>query len=569
MAILKCEMCGGNLIINKGEKIAVCESCGTQQTVFYFDDKKTEGSRFTIVQKPDYAVTAKELVENEAFRQQPGNLVFALGKDYKGNAIYGDLNQLQHLLITGVSGYGKTNCLRSILYSLHQKNDFPEEVSRIKFLLIDPKKIEFSDFENFPTLLVPVVTNVQRASGALGWAVSESLRRIQAFSDCGVRDIESYNRYAEKHNDLEKMPDIIIVIDDFYQVYSAAPKDVEENILKIIQNGRICGMHLIISSLQADRKFLPDKIKNSIPSKITFALRTKAESKYAIDRNGAENLTVVGDSLYLPMGTSKVTQVKCGLVTDEDVSRIKEKFLSESEYSEEIEKEIFNNSPAYYRLQNERNDEIDPLFEKAVEVVLENGRASTSFLQRKLDVGYSRGSKIMDLLEEKGIIAPQDGAKPREIRINMQQWTQMKASDSSYEQNLDFSEGNDESSELIREINATTRQNQQQDYGTKTQASSLGQYIHQKIYIDKKMPEGTATFEIKPEQLKRVEFTKAKLFKKGQISIFFKYEIMYEIKQDGSEFPLIRNTDHVTIVFDKSENDMFFNQYQQINEMIK
>lgn len=413
MAVFKCEICGGDISFNKNDKIAVCDYCGTKQTIFYFDDKNTPNNRFALIQKPDYFVSVKELVENEEFKDNKNDLIFALGKNYKGAAVYGDLEKLQHLLITGVSGYGKTNCLRSIIYSILYKIDG----SKTDLLLIDPKKIEFTDFKNAPNLLVPIITDTRKAVGALGWVVSESLRRIQMFSDNGVRDIRSYNEYASKHSNIESLSKLVIVIDDFYQVFSENPKEVEENILKIVQNGRICGIHLVISSLQADRKFLSDKIKSSIPSKITFALSTKAESKYIIDRNGAENLSVVGDMLFLPMGSSGLTQIKCCYTSDEDVNELNNKFTITSK------KEIQSN----HNMQVDKDtDELGPLFEKAAEIIIENGCASTSFLQRRLAISYIRATKIIDQLEEKGIIGPANGAQPRKVIINIQQWMEMR-----------------------------------------------------------------------------------------------------------------------------------------------
>ncbi len=413
MAVFKCEICGGDISFNKSDKVAVCDYCGTKQTIFYFDDKITPNNRFTLIQKPDYFVSVKELVENEEFKNNKNDLVFALGKNYKGAAVYGNLEELQHLLITGVSGYGKTNCLRSIIYSILYKNDG----SKTNLLLIDPKRIEFSDFKNAPNLLVPIITDARKATGALGWVVSESLRRSQMFSDNGVRDIRSYNEYASKHSNIESLSKLVIVIDDFYQVFSENPKAAEESILKIIQNGRMCGIHLVISSLQADRKFLLDRIKNSIPSKITFALRTKAESKYIIDRNGAENLSIVGDMLFLPMGSSGLTQIKCCYTADEDVNELKDKFTITPN------KEIQSDSN---RKIDQNNDELDSLFENAAEIIIENGYALASLLQRRLAIGYVRAAKLIDQLEEKGIIGPANGAQPRKVLINKQQWLERK-----------------------------------------------------------------------------------------------------------------------------------------------
>lgn len=429
MSVFKCEMCGGNLLFNKGDTIAVCESCGTKQTVFYFDDSnKNSGNKFTIVQKPDYDVSIKELTENESFINDSRRLVFALGKDYKGNLVYGDLEEVQHLLITGVSGYGKTNCLRAILYSLLCKYD----PNNLKFIIFDPKSVEFSDFNGFPHLLVPVVSNPKKSEGALSWLTTESLKRMKVFSDCGVRDIDAYNELAEKSDELNRMPDIVAIIDDFYQVYDESPKEIEESILRILQNGRTCGIHMVIASLQADKKFLPERIKNSIPSIISFALRTKAESKYVLDRSCAERLTTVGDMLYLPLGTSILKQVKCCFVNDSNVRELKEliaeRASNNSIYDEEVNMQIERLIPRSEKPKSFNDDsDADEMLPKAIEVVVEAQEASTTIIQRKLKLGYARAARIVDELEARNIVGPYEGSKPRKVLITKQQWLEMNA----------------------------------------------------------------------------------------------------------------------------------------------
>ncbi len=378
-------------------------------------------------------VSMREVIDTDEFDSQDSLLSAAIGKDIAGNTVFCDVAKMPHLLIAGTTGSGKSVCMNSIIVSILYRAK-PDEV---KFLMIDPKKVEFSKYENIPHLLVPVVTDPRKASGALGWAVAEMLKRYQAFSDTGVRDISGYNKYVEKHDNMEKMPKIVICIDELADLMMAAPKEVEDSICRLAQMARAAGMHLVIATQRPSVDVITGLIKANISSRIALTVSSAIDSRTILDTGGAEKLLGRGDMLYSPIGASKPRRVQGCFISDEEVESLCEfiKKQGESEYSEEISKEIEN------RAVQEKGsggafddvgggDNLDPLFEDAVEVVLENGRASTSFLQRKLGVGYSRGSKIMDQLEEKGIIGPQDGAKPREIRINMQQWLVMKANGS-------------------------------------------------------------------------------------------------------------------------------------------
>ena len=350
---------------------------------------------------------------------------------------------MPHLLIAGTTGSGKSVCMNSIIVSVLYRAK-PNEV---KFLMIDPKKVEFSKYENIPHLLVPVVTDPRKASGALGWAVSEMLKRYQSFSDTGVRDIEGYNRFVAKHDDMEPMPKIVICIDELADLMMAAPKEVEDSICRLAQMARAAGMHLVIATQRPSVDVITGLIKANISSRIALTVSSAIDSRTIIDAGGAEKLLGYGDMLYSPIGASKPMRVQGCYISDEEVESLCDfiKNQGESQYSDEIQKEIESKaaqdkSASKFTDDSEGDESLDPLFEKAVEVVLENGRASTSFLQRKLSVGYSRGSKIMDQLEDKGVIGPQDGAKPREIRINMQQWIQMKANGDG----MDFTADNSE-----------------------------------------------------------------------------------------------------------------------------
>ncbi len=375
-------------------------------------------------------VSMREIIDTDEFDRQKSILSAGIGKDIAGNSVFCDIAKMPHLLIAGTTGSGKSVCMNSIIVSILYRAK-PNEV---KFLMIDPKKVEFSKYENIPHLLVPVVTDPRKASGALGWAVSEMLKRYQAFSDTGVRDIEGYNKFVKKHPDMDEMPKIVICIDELADLMMAAPKEVEDSICRLAQMARAAGMHLVIATQRPSVDVITGLIKANISSRIALTVSSQIDSRTILDSGGAEKLLGQGDMLYSPIGASKPLRVQGCYISDEEVEELCNfiKNQGESEYSDEIQKEIESKAAqekgaSSFSDDVEGGEALDPLFDKAVDVVLENGRASTSFLQRKLSVGYSRGSKIMDQLEEKGVIGPQDGAKPREIRINKQQWIQMQA----------------------------------------------------------------------------------------------------------------------------------------------
>ena len=375
-------------------------------------------------------VSMREIIDTDEFERQKSLISAGIGKDIAGNIVFCDIAKMPHLLIAGTTGSGKSVCMNSIIVSILYRAK-PDEV---KFLMIDPKKVEFSKYENIPHLLVPVVTDARKASGALGWAVSEMLKRYQAFSDTGVRDIEGYNKFVKKHSDMEPMPKIVICIDELADLMMAAPKEVEDSICRLAQMARAAGMHLVIATQRPSVDVITGLIKANISSRIALTVSSQIDSRTILDTGGAEKLLGRGDMLYSPIGASKPQRVQGCFISDEEVEELCNfiKKQGESDYSDEIQKEIESKAAqekgaSPFDDDGDGGENLDPLFDKAVDVVLDTGRASTSFLQRKLSVGYSRGSKIMDQLEEKGIIGPQDGAKPREIRINRQQWIQMQA----------------------------------------------------------------------------------------------------------------------------------------------
>lgn len=376
------------------------------------------------------SVSMREVIDSTDFNRQKSLLSAGLGKDIAGKTVFCDIAKMPHLLIAGTTGSGKSVCMNSIIVSILYRAN-PEEV---KFLMIDPKKVEFSKYENIPHLLVPVVTDPRKASGALGWAVSEMLERYQKFSDTGVRDIEGYNRYVEKHEDMKPMPKIVICIDELADLMMAAPKEVEDSICRLAQMARAAGMHLVIATQRPSVDVITGLIKANISSRIALTVSSAIDSRTILDSSGAEKLLGMGDMLYSPIGSNKPLRVQGCYISDEEVEKLCEfiKNQGESEYSEKIQKEIESKAAqdktsTKFTDGGESGENLDPLFDDAVDVVLENGKASTSFLQRKLGVGYSRGSKIMDQMEDKHIIGPAEGAKPRKILINKQQWIQIKA----------------------------------------------------------------------------------------------------------------------------------------------
>ena len=401
-------------------------------------------------------VTMRELIDTPEFYEQKSKLSAGLGKDIGGKCVYCDVSKMPHLLVAGTTGSGKSVCMNSIITSILYRAK-PDEV---KFLMIDPKQVEFSKYAGIPHLLVPVVTDPRKAAGALGWAVSEMLQRYQRLSQIGVRDIEGYNKYAAKHEDMDSMPKICIFIDEFADLMMAAPKEVEDSVCRLAQMARAVGMHLVIATQRPSVDVITGLIKANISSRIALTVSSQIDSRTILDASGAEKLLGHGDMLYSPIGASKPVRVQGCFISDEEVEELCNfvKNQGESQYDESIAKEIEAKAVQDKKSSPFEDDgdgeQLDVLFEKAVDVVLETGTASTSFLQRKLSVGYARGAKIIDQLEDKGIIGPSNGAKGREILINRQQWLEMQA----YASNSEFTADNTEqmSFELVGEDEVVT-----------------------------------------------------------------------------------------------------------------
>ena len=378
-------------------------------------------------------VLARDVIDSPEFRKSKSRISFAVGKDIGGNRIIGDIAKLPHMLIAGTTGSGKSVCMNSLIISLLYKAK-PDEV---KLIMVDPKMVELGVYNGVPHLLIPVVTDPKKAAGALQWAVTEMMRRYRMMADAGVRDLESYNKIAEATEEQEKMPQIIVVIDELADLMLVAAKEVEESICRVAQMGRAAGMHLVIATQRPSADVITGLMKANIPSRIAFAVASAMESRIILDTAGAEKLVGKGDMLYAPLGQGKPKRVQGCFITDAEVQSVVDyiKKNDSAQYSAEIQEDIERRavqggkgSPAAASaaMDEPEADAGDEMMPAAVEVLLETGQASVSMLQRRLKLGYARAARIMDELEEKGIVGPFEGSKPRQMLITREQWQAMK-----------------------------------------------------------------------------------------------------------------------------------------------
>ncbi|RXI54148.1 cell division protein FtsK [Clostridium tetani] len=356
-------------------------------------------------------VYLKEVLDSNEFKNCNKNLAFAIGKDIAGNCVVSDLSKMPHLLIAGATGSGKSVCINTLIISLIYKYS-PEDV---KLLMVDPKVVELNIYNDIPHLLIPVVTEPKKAAGALYWAVNEMTRRYKLFAETNVRNIESYNELLKKGKGVEKLPLIVIVIDELADLMMVCPNDIEDYIGRLAQMARAAGMHLVIATQRPSVDVITGVIKANIPSRISFAVSSQIDSRTILDMGGAEKLLGKGDMLFYPSGESKPMRVQGAFISEEEVEKvvgfIKEKQCGEVEYEDSIIDEI-NTS---IEINNEDRDE---LLEEAIKIVVDVDQASTSLLQRKLRIGYNRAARIMDQMEERGIISQKDGSKPRQVLIS-------------------------------------------------------------------------------------------------------------------------------------------------------
>ena len=380
-----------------------------------------------------------EVVSSDVFQEHKSKVSFSVGKDIGDHFIVSDIAKLPHLLIAGTTGSGKSVCTNSIIISLLYKAS-PEEC---RFIMIDPKMVELGVYNAIPHLLIPVVTDPKKAAGALQWAVTEMMKRYRIFSEVGVKDLTSYNDYALKKG-MEKMPQIVVIIDELADLMLVAAKEVEESICRVAQMGRASGMHLVIATQRPSADVITGLMKANIPSRIAFAVASAMESRIILDHMGAEKLVGRGDMLYLPVGAGKPQRVQGCLVSDEEIAAVVEyvKRTGESNYSDEVMAEIELNAAQGTKGGGSSNngsaaadgnfDDDDELLPAAIDLVLDSGQASVSTLQRRLKLGHSRAGRLMDAMEEKGVVGPHEGSKPREILITKEQWQERQMRTGEY-----------------------------------------------------------------------------------------------------------------------------------------
>ena len=407
------------------------------------------------IEVPNRAVTTvslREVIDSPEFAKAKSKTSVALGKSIDGSCIVGNIARMPHLLIAGTTGSGKSVCMNSIIISLLYKAG-PDDV---KLIMVDPKMVELGIYNGIPHLLIPVVTDPKKAAGSLQWAVTEMLRRYRMMSDMGVRDLESYNSIVTSEEDGQKLPQVVIIIDELADLMMVAAKEVEDSICRIAQMGRAAGMHLIIATQRPSANVITGLMKANIPSRIAFSVASAMESRIILDTMGAEKLVGKGDMLYAPVGCGKPLRVQGCFVTDTEVEAVagyvKDNYTAE--YSQQVLDEIEKKAqqtgkkPASVSDPDPTDEELegDEMLPAAVDVILETGQASVSMLQRRLKLGYARAARIVDEMEEKGIVGPFQGSKPRAILITKEQWQAKKGGQS---EQMDFDDLDAQPDELM------------------------------------------------------------------------------------------------------------------------
>lgn len=362
------------------------------------------------------AVSIREMLESDEFRNAKSKLTVALGKDIGGNVVVGDIAKMPHVLIAGATGSGKSVCINTIIMSLLYKSK-PDEVNLI---MVDPKVVELGVYNGIPHLRVPVITEPKKAAGALNWAVTEMMRRYDLFKDTGVRKLESYNKLMESTGG-EKIPQLIVIIDELADLMMVAAKEVEDYICRLAQLARAAGIHLIIATQRPSVDVITGLIKANIPSRIAFAVSSQIDSRTILDKGGAEKLLGMGDMLYHPSGARTATRVQGAFVSDPEIEKVLEYIKSnsgETHYSEDLMEEIERHATGENGVTPDVEEDGDPLLKDAIELAIDLGKISTSMVQRRLGVGYSRAGRIIDQMEARGIISGANGSKPRDVLVS-------------------------------------------------------------------------------------------------------------------------------------------------------
>jgi S-DNA-T family DNA segregation ATPase FtsK/SpoIIIE len=378
-----------------------------------------------IPNKENEIVHFREIIESEAFQDHKSKLAFGLGKDVAGEPVVTDIAKMPHVLIAGATGSGKSVCINTLISSIIYK----AKPSEVKLLMVDPKVVELSVYNGIPHLLIPVVTDPKKAAGALAWAVQEMENRYQIFAKKGVRDIKGYNEVS-KQEEGGVLPQIVIIIDELADLMMVASKDVEDSICRLAQKARAAGMHLVIATQRPSVDVITGIIKANIPSRISFAVSSQIDSRTILDMVGAEKLLGKGDMLFYPAGATKPTRIQGAFVSDKEVERIVDfiKANGEVKYNEDIIEQIENANKTEKDLEAEQADDdgTDPLLMEAIDTVVDTRQASTSFIQRRFKVGYARAGRIIDQMEERGVISGYQGSKPREVLMSKERWQELK-----------------------------------------------------------------------------------------------------------------------------------------------
>ena len=372
------------------------------------------------------AVHLREVLDSDVFRENESKLAIALGKDVAGNVQMADIAKMPHVLIAGSTGSGKSVCINTIITSII----YHAKPSEVKFVMVDPKVVELSVYNGIPHLLIPVVTDPRKAAGALAWAVQEMDNRYNLFAEKGVRDLKGYNKAIENDEGVGKLPQIIIIVDELADLMMVAKNDVEDAICRLAQKARAAGMHLVIATQRPSVDVITGLIKANVPSRIAFAVSSQVDSRTILDSVGAEKLLGKGDMLYFPSGAPKPARVQGAFVTDDEVEKIVDfvKSNGTATYSEDILESIENSNKTDKELAQEasQDDDTDPFLMEAIQTVVETGQASTSFIQRRFKVGYARAGRIIDQMEERGVISGYQGSKPREVLMTLERWNELK-----------------------------------------------------------------------------------------------------------------------------------------------
>ncbi len=388
-------------------------------------------------------VTMREIVDSDIYRSSKSKLNVALGKDIAGNVVCADLAKMPHLLVAGTTGSGKSVCLNSMIVSIL----YNAKPSEVKILLIDPKSVEFAVYNGIPHLLVPVVSDPRKAAGALGWAVTEMVNRYNTFTTTGVRDIGTYNKLCDQDPSLKKMPQIVIVIDELSDLMSVAPSEVEGSITRLAQMARAAGMHLVVATQRPSVDVITGLIKANIPSRIALSVSSQVDSRTILDASGAEKLLGLGDMLFNPIGKSKPQRVQGCYLSDEEIEKVVEfvKTQEATSYSDDIQQEIDKQALAAAPKKGKDSegggqvsDADNEIILKAAELVIDNpDKASISSLQRHLSLGFAKAGRIMDALEDRGVVGPHAGSKPRKVLLTKAQWYEMNAMATSSPADID------------------------------------------------------------------------------------------------------------------------------------